>query len=87
MVFEIIGDLVSGINLLGVGMYIAVAGIIFAIVNGLTKDEEDGMLYAITITAFASIMMFATDGIQTMLYVTGALLIIVYVLKYMGNKE
>jgi chromate transport protein ChrA len=83
--FEQVGTILNEFNILGVGIYLAVIGLIFAISLGIGKREkEQVLLWSIALGSFGTLLLFRDDYIKAFLFLTTAFIIILYGLTKLG---
>lgn len=85
--FETIGTLLSNFNIFGVGLYLVIIGLIFAVSRGISGNEKGQiLLWSITLGIFATLLLFKSDVIKGFLFITTTLVIIIYGLSILGRR-
>lgn len=87
MVFEAIGTMLDSFSFFGMGIYPVLAGLLFAISRGLSKDKETMMMYGIIICGFSMLFIFNNDYSKTALFLTTGVLVIIYGFKFLHVKS
>lgn len=86
--FEAFETMIDSFNILGVGLYIAVAGLVFAIARGMSRgNREQTLLWTIALGIFGVILTFNDDYIKGLLFITVSILIIIYGLTKLGIRK
>lgn len=83
--FETVGTLLNEINIFDSAIYLAVLGIIFGASRGISKgNKEQTLLWAITLGIFSTLLIFREDVIKGGLFLTTALIMIIYGITKLG---
>lgn len=83
--FEEIGTIMNNINLFGMGTYIAIAGLIFAIARGISSgNKEQMMIWGVTLGMFGTLLLFSDDYIKGILALTTVILMVLYGISKLG---
>ena len=85
--FETVGTMLGSINLLGMGIFLVITALAFAIAKGMTRNIQDTIIMFIMMVSVGIVLLFENDAIQTALYITAGLMIIIYGLKFIISKR
>ena len=85
--FSEIGIVLGQINIFGIGIYLAIIGLIFAIARGIgNQNKEQILMWSITLGMFATLLLFRDDYIKGVLFITTVIVIIIYGLNKLGRS-
>lgn len=86
MVFETIGTMLNSFSIFGMGVYVLLIAMGFAIAKGMSRTKESMMMYGIILFGFSMLFLYKRDVSKTALFLTTGLLVIVYAFKFMEKN-